>query len=160
MAASPSRLDEQGCDDFLERAYQAAADAYAHSQGGWPQAVQAALAGLLDFVADEPAASHTCLVEGYGSGALTLERRDWILERFADFLKPAYEEDSDSPPAVVAEAVSGGVFELIRAHAVERGIESLPDALPEATLIVLSPFLGPAKAERLAATPVQVRMQT
>jgi hypothetical protein len=49
------------------------------------------------------------------------------------------------------------LFDLIRAHAVERRIESLPESLPTATLIALSPFVGSEQAEQLAARPVEVR---
>jgi len=141
-----------------EQALTASADAYMSSPGSWAEAVHAALAGLLDFLAGSPAMTRMCTVEALNAGSPALERRDRVLERFADFLEPGYAQRPDPPPTVVSEAISGGVFELIRAHAVERRIESLPQSLPEATVIALSPFVGSEQAERLAARPARVRM--
>ena len=76
--------------------------------------------------------------------------------RFTDFLEPGYAQSPSPPPEVVSEAISGGVYELIRAYAVEGRLHELPESLPEATVIALSPFVGSAEAERLAARPAPV----
>lgn len=140
-----------------EQAFAASADAYMQTPGGWAEAVHAALAQLLDFLAGSPELTRMCIVDALYAGSPALERRDRVLARFADFLEPGYAESPDPPPEVVSEAISGGVYELIRAHAVERRVESLPHSLPEATVIALSPFVGSEEAERLAASPARVR---
>ena len=142
-----------------EQAYAASADAYMQTPGSWAEAVHAALAQLLDFLAGCPELTRMCIVEALYAGSPALERRDHALARFADFLEPGYSQSADPPPGVVSEAISGGVYELIRAHAVERRLEALPEALPEATLIALSPFVGSAEAERLAARPAGAPME-
>jgi len=124
--------------------------------GSWAEAVHAALAQLLDFLAGCPELTRMCIVEALYAGSPALERRDEVLGRFAEFLEPGFAQSADPPPEVVSEAISGGVYELVRAHAVERRLDTLPDSLPEATVIALSPFLGSAKAERLASRPARV----
>lgn len=144
-------------DTFADQAFTAAADAYMRTPGNWEQAIQAALAGLFEFLAAAPEPTRACVVEALHSGRPGLERRDRLLARFAEFLEPGYTESADPPADVVAEAVSGGVYELIRTHVVERRIDELPEALPAATVIALSPFVGSSEAERLAARPISLR---
>jgi AcrR family transcriptional regulator len=139
-----------------EQAYAVSADAYVQTQGSWAEAVHAALAQLLEFLAGCPELTRMCIVEALYAGSPALEHRDHVLARFADFLEPGYAQSPSPPPEVVSEAISGGVYELIRAQAVERRLEALPAALPEATVIALSPFVGSAEAERLAARPAPV----
>lgn len=139
-----------------EQAFTASADVYVQTLGSWAEAVHAALAQLLDFLAGSPELTRMCIVETLHAGSPALERRDLVLDRFADFLEPGYAESADPPPEVVSEAISGGVYELIRVHAVERRVEALPRSLPEATVIALSPFVGSEEAERLASRPAPV----
>lgn len=139
-----------------EQAFTASADVYMQIAGSWAEAVHAALAQLLDFLAGCPELTRMCIVEALYAGSPALERRDRVLARFTDFLEPGYAQSANPPPEVVSEAISGGVYELIRAHAVEGRLHALPDSLPEATVIALSPFVGSAEAERLAARPARV----
>lgn len=139
-----------------EQAYAACADVYMQTPGSWAEAVHAALAQLLEFLAGCPELTRMCIVEALYAGSPALERRDYVLARFADFLEPGYAQSPTPPPEVVSEAVSGGVYELIRAHALEGRLDALPASLPEATVIALSPFVGSAEAERLAASPAPV----
>lgn len=141
---------------IAEQAFAATEDAYSQTSGGWAEAVHAALAQLLDFLAGSPELTRICIVEALYAGSPALERRDRVLARFADFLEPGYAESPDPPPEVVSEAISGGLYELVRAHALERRVEALPRSLPEATVIALSPFVGSEEAERLAASPAPV----
>jgi hypothetical protein len=145
------------CEQFTEQAFTAAAGAYMRTPGSWAQAVHAALAGLLDFVAESPF-TRVAFVDELRAGAAGLERRDRALERFTDFLEPGYAQSAERLPEIVAEAVSGGVYELIRRRVAEGRIASLPAALPEATLLALAPFVGQEEAERLAARPIPLRM--
>jgi AcrR family transcriptional regulator len=139
-----------------EQAFMACADVYMQTPGSWAEAVHAALAQLLDFLAGCPELTRMCIVEALYAGSPALERRDDVLARFTEFLEPGYAQSPDPPPEVVSEAISGGVYELIRAQAVERRLDSLPDSLPEATVIALAPFVGSAEAERLAARPARI----
>jgi hypothetical protein len=142
-------------DAMVNQAFDAAAEAYMAASGGWAQSLHAALAALLDFLAGSPALTYLCSLEA-AQDAVGLKRRDRALERFACFLQPGYAESAAPPPAVVAEAVIGGVYELVRTHAIAGRLETLGDQLPKATVIVLSPFVGNDEAERVAATRARV----
>lgn len=140
-------------DAAAEQAFAAAADAFSSTPGDWPDAVHAALARLLDFLAGSQALTRMCAVEALHAGSAALAARDRALDRFAGLLEPGYALAEPPPPPVATEAVGGSVFELVRSHAAERRLDELPAALPTATVIVLTPFVGPAEAERIAARP-------
>lgn len=133
-----------------DEAFTVAAEAFVGAAGGWAEAVHAALAALLDHLAAAPARSRSCLTETDPAAA---DRRDRNLERFAELLEPGYELADPRPPAIAAEAVTGGIFELIRSYALEDRVDALPYALPVATVIALTPFVGSDRAERTAARP-------
>jgi AcrR family transcriptional regulator len=143
-------------DAGAEQALRASSDAYVRTPGSWAEAVHTGLAGLLGSLSGSPAMTRLCMVDALAVKPV-LDRRDRVLGRFADFLEPGFAQAPDPPPTVVSEAISGGIFELIRVHAVERRLESLPDSLPTVTLIALSPFVGNEHAERLATRPAGVR---
>lgn len=140
-------------DAAADQAFAAAADAFASSPGGWPESVHAALARLLEFLAGSPAMTRMFAVEALHTGAPALTRLDRALDRFAELFEPGYELADPPPPPVTTEAVSGSVFELVRGHAAEHRLEELPLALPTATVVTLTPFVGAAEAERIAARP-------
>ena len=65
---------------------------------------------------------------------------------------PGYRETRRSVPphAVVAEAIAGGIYQLMRECILDDGPERLPDLLSEVTYAALAPFTG-AKAAASAA---------
>lgn len=147
-------LDECLLDAFdagTEQALSATAGAYMKAPGNWADGICAALEALLDSIAGSPTMARMCLVEVMRAGPSALERRDRALGRFAELLEPGYALNPDPPPNVVSEAIGGSVYELISSRVVEHRVESLPESLPDATVIVLSPFVGSELAERLAA---------
>jgi hypothetical protein len=137
---------------FADRAFAAAAEAYAGVPDRWEGAVQAAIAALFDFLVDQPAQTRACVVGECGAGPDALARRDEVLDRFADLLLPGFEAARKPPPPVVAEAIAGGIYELVRSHVLARRLDELPDATPDATVVALTPFLGAADAIQLAST--------
>lgn len=145
-------------DAFADRAFRVAADAYGASPGSWERAIHSALAELLAFLADRPEQTRTCVTIAPGGDSTTaLARRDALVERFATLLRPGFAIASRRPPPVVAEAIGGGILELIRIHVEERRVEDLPSALAHATLIALTPFVGPEQAEQVVADPGALR---
>jgi hypothetical protein len=136
---------------FVDEAFAAAADAYARAPGSWELAVQAAIAGLFDFLAGRPDQTKACIVDDCGAGPEALARRDRTIDRFVELLGPGF-ASAPSPQPVVAEAIGGGVYELIRSHVLERRLVDLPDAAPNATVVVLAPFIGASGAIELASS--------
>jgi AcrR family transcriptional regulator len=144
-------------ESAADQAFAAAAGAALATRGTWGEAIHAGLAALLDFLAGSPKLTRMCTVDALQAGAAALELRDIVLDRFAEVLEPGYAARANPLPATVSEAVSGGLYEVVRSHALEGRLAELPDALPEMTVIALAPFLGSAEAERLALSAPRVR---
>jgi hypothetical protein len=141
---------------FADQALAAAVGAYAATSESWERAIQAAIAGLFEFLADRPAHIEACIAEDLGAGPEALAQRDRTIDRFVELLRPGFAAAAAAPPPVVADAIGGGIYELVRGHVLERRIDELPDAVPDATIVALSPFLGAAAAIELAnSTGVQ-----
>lgn len=144
---SPAEQLGDRLDGFADQAFGAAAGAFTSTAGPWEDAVGSALAELFEFLAANP-----------------LRTREWATSnpsdtytRFAEFLEPGFAEAQTPAPALVAEAVSGAVFELIRLHAIENRLDELPDAAPLAALIALTPFVGSERAELLTSPRAPTR---
>ncbi|HYI81093.1 MAG TPA: hypothetical protein VEW67_09560 [Thermoleophilaceae bacterium] len=137
---------------FADEAFAATAAAYSREPGSWESAVEAAIGQLFDFLASRPAQTNACIVDHCGTGPGALARRDRVLDRFVELLLPGFAATATPPRPVVAEAIAGGIYELVRGHVLERRLDDLPAAVPDAVVVVLSPFIG---AERSGAAPLQ-----
>lgn len=142
----------RGAAQFADQAFAVAADAFAGTAESWERGVQAAIAELFDFLAQRAGETKACVVTDCGGGAEALARRDRTIERFTQLLQPGFSAATAPPPPVVAEAIGGGIYELVRGHVLERRLEHLPSAAPDATVIALSPFIGPDGAAALASS--------
>jgi hypothetical protein len=143
----------QADEEFSERAFCAARDAFAATPDRWELAIRSAVAALLDFLASEPQQLAACDMLGATSDGAALDRDSAVLDRFAELLRPGYELSAQPPPPIASEVICTSVLELIRAHLDDQGADTLPDVLPTATLITLMPFVGPERAERLIVAP-------
>jgi AcrR family transcriptional regulator len=130
---------------LVERAYAAQPD--------WRTAVHAGIAALLHFLASEPAFAHLALIDALTATARTAEQSRAGVSEFARMLLPGLEEAPDHArrPAVVIQAIAGGIFELCLHWAVEGRIHDLPELTSEATYIALAPFIGAEEASRVAS---------
>lgn len=139
-------------DALTRQAFAAASLAYVNTAGSWGEAVHRALGALLEFLAGTPAFANLYGLDAARAEPSLAEARDRALSRFLEFLEPGFSEVEEdlAPSRTVSEAVAGGLFELIRLHAVRGRIETLPAALPVATVVALSPFVGLEEAKRIA----------
>ena len=124
------------------------------SESEWPLAVQAGLAALFEFLAAEPAFAHIALVDALIATDRTAERSHAGVSAFARMLVPGLEEapKQSARPPVTIEAISGGVFELCLRYAFAGRIRELPELTGAATYVSLAPFLGSARAARVATS--------
>jgi hypothetical protein len=136
---------------FEDEAFAATAAAYARGDEIWERSVQVAIAGLFAFLAKHADRTKACIVGEHGAGIAAQGARDRAVARFVALLDQGFERP-DAPPPVVAEAIGGGVYEIVRGHVLERRLADLPAAVPEATIVALSPFVGPERAFELART--------
>jgi AcrR family transcriptional regulator len=134
---------------IFERAYNAEPD--------WPHGMRAALTSLLDFLACEPAFAHMTLVETLVATSRTAALSDKSVAAFARLLELGFEAApvSAHPPAVVVEAIAGGLFEIIFDYVVHGRTSDLPELAPQATYLALAPFLGAREAGRVAVAAEQ-----
>lgn len=141
----------EGDAPLADRAYRAAAAAYLAAPHGWEAGVHAALAEVLELLAREEEETARCAVLTAPTLAEMAERNR-LVERFAGLLGPRGEATDVARPEVLAEAVGESVLELIGSYVAERRVAELPEALPTATLLALTPFVGSDAAEELAGS--------
>jgi AcrR family transcriptional regulator len=140
----------------------ASAEGAYSAESEWPLAVRAGLAALFDFLAAEPAFAHIALVDALIATDRTAERSQAGVSAFAKMLVPGLEEapKQSARPPVTIEAISGGVFELCLHYAFDGRIRELPELAPSATYVALAPFLGSARAARVATGTAAKRAST
>ncbi|MHB8242394.1 MAG: TetR/AcrR family transcriptional regulator [Solirubrobacteraceae bacterium] len=139
----------------MHQALQVAVEAYDAQNGHWARAVTAGVRALLDYLASEPAHAHLNLVDTFAVSPEAIEIRNAAMQGFAVYLQPGYElaaEKHIEVPAVAAEAITGGIWQVLH-HYVESGCTSqLPLAAPQLSYMALTPFLGPVTAAEVART--------
>jgi len=131
-------------DAVMEEALRRLEAAFLDAGGDWVEQMRAALAHLLALAAANPELTRLATIEIFEAGQPGLDRRDdWML-RFMGLCETGYAQSGllRPPTELMGQVVVGAVFELIRSHATEDRLDQLSDALPTATLIVLSPIIG------------------
>jgi AcrR family transcriptional regulator len=143
----------------------------------WRTRIRSALAGLLEFLDDEPAMGRLCVVETPGAGLKVHQWRMAVLDIVVAAVDEGREQSrsADALPPLTSEGVVGGVLSVLHARLVpyarsDRGatlskgsrrakgparIGERPDSLLELTgalmAMIVLPYLGPAAAAKEAA---------
>jgi AcrR family transcriptional regulator len=137
----------------MHQALQVTAEAYAAQEADWPAAVAAGLRALIDYLASEPAHAHLNLVDTFAASPEAIEIRNSAMHAFAAYMQPGHElaaKRKAKVPAVAAEAVAGGVWQILHHYVENDCIDHLPQAAPQLTYLALTPFLGPDAAAEAA----------
>ena len=136
----------------LHQALQVAIKAYEDKQDDWPSAVAAGLRALVAFLASEPAHAHLSVVDTFAASPEAIEIRDTALHAFAAYLDPGYElaGGDGRVPAIAAEAIAGGIWQILHNYVANDCLASLPGAAPQITYMALTPFVGPERAAAAA----------
>lgn len=121
--------------------------AYA-SERSWPLRIRAALTWLAQALAERPHEARVALVEVYAAGAAALERRDATLAALVPLFAAAPAADGAS--ALLPEAAVGAVAEVLYARVLRGQARELPALVPDLLYCALAPFLGSAKAAKVA----------
>jgi AcrR family transcriptional regulator len=111
--------------------------------------LSAAIGALLDYFAQNPADADMCLVAVMGAGPDAVDRRNEALEKFAGLIRHAVDHElpkRNRPPELVAEAIVGGVYEILYARVLQGHANQLPQLLPDLMYSVLQPYLGREQA--------------
>lgn len=108
------------CAEHVATAYGAEAE--------WQDAVAAALNAFLEVLAAEPDFARLAIVEVLGAGPRAIARRDELLSRFTELFDDARlrADGAVAPPPLVAQAITGGIHELIYSRLVRGEARELP----------------------------------
>ncbi len=115
----------------------------------WQHAVQATQEAMFSFGVQEPEYARLGAVEMYAAGKRALEQREVVTEGMEGLLAPGYELKPETPP-ITAEAIGGALYALFYDYVKQRGPERLPEMVPVAVYMTLTPFLGAEEAYALA----------
>lgn len=119
----------------------------------WPRQVIAGLRAALRFFAAEPELARLCLVEPVtATPAIATRFRDVVIDK-SRALKPGRDEREEAAelPDSTEDSLLGGLIALASRSILAGEAGSLEDLLPDLLDFVLSPYLGPGGARKLAA---------
>lgn len=136
----------------LGHVFGAATRAFLGAGGSWAEATRAGLAEMLEVTAGAPALTRLCITAAFQGGERAAERHSRAMELFTGLLEPGYLATGERAGGarLTREMIAGGIFELIRTHAIEQRLDELPEALPSVTILTLTPFVGKEEADRIA----------
>lgn len=139
----------------LHQALRTTVEAYDTRGSAWPEGVAAGLNALMDFVCSEPSHAHLTLVDTFGASPQAIEIRQSALESFTAYLRPGFEHAPDGAevPGIAAEAVAGGIWQVLHHYIEHRRLHELCDASPQLVYLTLNPFVGPELAAETARRP-------
>jgi AcrR family transcriptional regulator len=141
---------------FTRRLFARTADAFMDAADDPAVALHHALATMLVDMARAPEMVHLSVVELPRLGPLVRDRHRRMLDLFCDFLRPGFAaRDLPAPtPEIVLLCLGGGLWRIVRRHAIERRLHELPDVLPAVSYVCLSTFFGVEEARLISALPV------
>jgi AcrR family transcriptional regulator len=110
--------------------------------------LRAGLAAFLDFLAREPAFARMCIVEALAAGSDAVKRRNDAMAAFAGMIDENARAMPTAldPPALTAETIVGGIYEVIYTRVVRGDIRELPLLLPDLVWSAVLPYAGPDAA--------------
>jgi len=139
----------------MHQAFTIAVSAYEAHKPDWPRAVAEGLCALIVYLHSEPAHAHLSIVDTFAASPETLEIRGEILRGFAVYLSPGERPPTDiDVPAIAAEAVVGGVWQILHHYIESKCLDELLEAGPQMVYLLLTPFVGPEEARKVALLPL------
>jgi AcrR family transcriptional regulator len=139
-------------DDALERLAPILLEAY-DSEQEWPAAVRATLVTLLEFLAADADTARLLTAEPFVAGSTVAERYRAAFEYVVPYLARGRElrpASASALPETTEPSLLGAAGSLVGRHVFTGETESLPELLPDLTQFVLTPYLGPVEARRVA----------
>jgi hypothetical protein len=162
---SPGEIDRvlDSVAAFTRRLYTRTAEVFMDAADDPAQALHHALDSLLHDLAAAPEMTSMSVVELPALGPLVADRHHRMLDLFCDFLQPGFTARGITlpNPEIVSLCITGGLWRIVRQHAIERRLQELPESLPAISYVVLSTLFGVEEALRASAhpqtTPAQLR---
>ena len=144
-------------DDGVDRLLAAIDAALATLAPDWLAAARRAVEVYLDAMAASPAFARAFLIEALGAGPVALARRRAVQDRFAAQLEAVHRraradipEIPEVPPHTFRAAV-GAVNELVTAHVLEHGADTLPELTDAILDVHLALLVGRELAQRIGS---------
>jgi AcrR family transcriptional regulator len=136
----------------LHQALRITAEAYDAHAGDWAAGVAAGIRALLEYVCSEPAHAHLTLVDTFGASPEAIEIRENALQAFTAYLQPGFAQARAhlDMAQIAAEAVAGGVWQVLHHYIEQHRMHELCDAAPQLIFLTLNPFLASDAAAELA----------
>jgi AcrR family transcriptional regulator len=131
-------------DTSLEEMRLAVEEACEATVGSWDDEVTAGLEALLRFIAANPSAARTCMVEALSATPSSASRYDAGMRDFVDMLKRSV-RGGDDLPETLEESLVGGVSWILQQQIRRGKATRVEELLPELSQFVLSPYLGVGK---------------
>ncbi len=117
--------------------------AVAAAEESWRKRVRNGLGALLQFIAEEPNAARTVVVEARAASPAGLRRRDELLDRFAACLDTEAGKELEEPPSGIAAAgVVGGIESLLYVRLRQEETADLDSLLPSLMYFAVLPYEG------------------
>ena len=115
----------------------------------WPTGVRGALSAATELLGGDPALLELLTVGIFTLGQVGRERDAQSLSAFAALLAPGEELVGDRASAALrSELVAGGIWEVLRRHAVRERGPQLPEQARTLSFLALAPFIGLQAAAR------------
>jgi len=127
------------------------------AEGSWRERLRAGLEELLHYVAEEPDAAATLVVEARAACPQALSRRDELLDHFAACLDRNVRGELPAevrPSAISAAGVVGGVEALLYSRLNREETADLDSLLPSLMYFAVLPYEGHDAAAEELAVPV------
>ena len=133
----------------LDRACVTARSGYAEGKD-WRESVRLGLSNLLVLMDEEPSLARLWVVDAMSAPPEILEWRVQILEQLASFIDEGSAQPGAKwhPPALIGEAVVGGIMSVLYTRLRHRSTKPLADLLGPLMYLIVLPYLGPAAAAR------------
>jgi AcrR family transcriptional regulator len=137
-----------------EQTFSAVAHAFMSDPGDCAAAAHRSLAVLLEFLAASPALASLSILVPPALSSRAVARHKSVLDVFGEFLGPGFAAMGHVPPRpeLVSQIITGGIFEVLRRHALDRRLHELPAALPAVSHVCVAAFFGLEEAARVAAS--------
>lgn len=124
----------------MREAVEAACAEADSAEGG----IVAGIEALLDYVAENPAASRMCMVEAISATPSSARLYDAGVRDFVDLFRKNAPKGAELPPTI-EESLVGGVAWILQLQIRRGEAERAPELLAELSQFVLSPYLGAGK---------------
>lgn len=152
--------DRNGClsaafEQALKHASERVLPAY-EAEEGWREKIRAGLLALLVFLDEERPIGKLLIVEPFGGGTATLERRNEVVGKLTQALEQGRGE-SKAPqtiPPLTEEGLLGGVLTVLHSRLAETRHEPLIELTNPLMSTIVLPYLGSAAARRELQRPL------